>query len=55
MVEEEVSERLEEILIEKRDSISREDLLKYRRSNSEGLSLRNIESLREIILPKQKF
>ena len=42
-----VSERFDEILIEGRDSISREDLLKYIRSNFEGLSLRNIESLRD--------
>ena len=37
-------ERFDEILIEGRDSISREDLLKYIRLNFEGLSLRNIES-----------
>ena len=48
------SERLDEILIEGRDSINREDLLKYVRSNFEGLNLRNIESLQEIILPIQK-
>ena len=46
-----VSERFDEILIEGRDSISRKDLLKYIRSNFEGLSLRNIESLQENILP----
>ena len=46
-----VSERFDEILIEGRDSISRKDLLKYPRSNFEGLSLRNIESLQENILP----
>ena len=51
MVEEGASERFDEILIEGRDLISREDLLKYIRSNFEGLSLRNIESLQEIILP----
>ena len=35
MVEEGASERLDKILIEGRDSISREDLLKYTRSNFE--------------------
>ena len=54
MVEEKASERLNEILIEGRDSIRREDLLKYIRSNFEGLSLRNVESLYEIILPIQE-
>ena len=54
MVEEGASERLDEILIEGRDSIRRENLLKYIRSNFEGLSLRNIESLQEIILPIHK-
>ena len=53
MVEEGASGGLDEILIKGRDLISREDLLKYIRSNSEGLSLRNIESLQEIILPIQ--
>ena len=48
------SERFDEISIEGRDSINREDLLKYVRSNFEGLNLRNIESLQEIILPIQK-
>ena len=47
------SERSDEILTEGRYSISREDLLKYIRSNFEGLSLRNIESLQEIILTVQ--
>ena len=42
MVEEGASERLGEILIEKRDSISREDLLKYIRSNFKNLSLKAI-------------
>ena len=54
MVEEGASGRFEEISIEGENSISREDLLKYIRSNFEGLSLRNIESLREIILPMQE-
>ena len=54
MVEKEASKRLDEILIEGRNSIRREDLLKYIRSNFEGLSLRNIESLQEIILPIQE-
>ena len=54
MVEERASERLDKILIEGRDSIRREDLQKYIRSNFEGLSLRNIESLQKVILPIQK-
>ena len=54
MVEEGASKRFDEILIEGRDSIRREDLLKYIRSNVEGLSLRNIESLQEIILAIQE-
>ena len=54
MVEEGASERFDEILIERRDSLSREDLLKYIRSNFEELSLKNIESLQEIILPIQE-
>ena len=54
MVEERASERFDEILIEGRDSISREDLLKYIRSNFEKLSLKNIESLQEIISPRQE-
>ena len=54
MVEEGESKRFGEILIERRDSISREDLLKYIRSNFEGLSLRKIESLQEIISTIQK-
>ena len=49
MVEEGASERLVEILIEGRDSISRKDLLKYIKSNFKGLSLKNIEALQEII------
>ena len=49
------SERLDEILIEGRDSIKRDDLLKYIRSNIEGPSSRNIESLREIILQIQEI
>ena len=48
------SERFNEISIEGRDSIRREGLLKYIRSNVEGLSLRNIESLQEIILSIQE-
>ena len=50
MVEEGASERFDEISIEGRDSISREDLLEYIRSNFDGLSLKNIESLQEIII-----
>ena len=50
MVEEGASERFDEISIEGRDSIRQEDLLEYIRSNFEGLSLRNIESLQEIVL-----
>ena len=53
-MEEGASEGLDEILIERRDSISREDLLKYIKSNFEGLSLRNLESLQKIILPIQE-
>ena len=53
-MEEGASERLDEIITEERDSISREDLLKYIRLNFEGFSLRNIESLQEIILPMQE-
>ena len=48
MVEEGASERFDEISIEGRDSIRREELLKYIRSNFEGLSLRNIESLKRL-------
>ena len=48
-MEEGASERFEEILIEERDSISQKDLLKYIRSNFEGLSLKNIESLQEVL------
>ena len=48
IVEEGASERFNEILIEKEDSIDREDLLKYIRSNFEGLRLKNLESLQEI-------
>ena len=54
MVEKRVSERFDEILLEGRDSIYREDLLKYIRSNFEGLNLRNRESLQEILLQIQK-
>ena len=49
MVEEGASERLNRILIEGRYSIRREDLLEHSKSNVEGLSLRKIESLQEII------
>ena len=49
-----VEERLDEILIEGKDSISQEKLLKYMRSNFERLSLRNIESLQENISPIKK-
>ena len=51
MVEEGANKRLDGILIERRDLISREDLLKFIRSKFEALSLRNLESLQEIILP----
>ena len=54
MVEEGASKRFDKILIEERDSIRREDLLKYIRSNFEGLSLRNIKSLQKIILQMQE-
>ena len=50
MVEEGASERLGKILIERRDLISREDLLKNIRSNFKRLSLKNLESLQELIL-----
>ena len=51
MVEKGASERSDGILIEGRDSIRREDLLKYKGSNFERLSLKNIKTLQEIILP----
>ena len=54
MVEKKASERLDEILIERKYSISRKDLLKYLRSNFERLSLRKIKSFQEIILPIQE-
>ena len=54
MVGEGASERFDEILIEERDSISREDLLKNIKPNFERLSLSNIESFQEIILPIQE-
>ena len=41
MVEEGASERLDEMIIVGKDSISREDSLKYIRSNFEELSLKN--------------
>ena len=47
------SEKLAEILIEGKDSISRKDLLKYFKSNFEGLSLRNRKTLHENISPIQ--
>ena len=40
-----MSRRFDEISIDGRDSISRENLLKYIKSNFEGLSLKNIKSL----------
>ena len=49
MVKESASEGLNEILIEERDSMRKEELVKYIRSNFEVLSLKNIESLQEII------
>ena len=56
MVGEGASERLDEILIEGRDSIKREDLLKYIRSNFEGLSLRKWNhSTRLFYQYKKKF
>ena len=45
-----VSERFVEISIERRDPINCEDLLKYIKSNLEGLSSKNIESLQENIV-----
>ena len=54
MVEKGESERLDEILIEGRDSINREDLLKDLGSNFENLSLKNTESFQQIILPIQE-
>ena len=54
MVEKGANKKFDVILIEGRDSISRKDLLKYIRSNIEGLSLRNIESLQKIILSVQE-
>ena len=54
MGEKEASARLDVILIEGRDSIRQEDLLKYIRPNCEGLSLKNIESLQKIISPIQE-
>ena len=53
-MEEGASGRLDKIVTGGRGLISREDLLKYLRSSFEGLSLRNIESLQEIISPKQE-
>ena len=44
-----MSERLDEISVEGGDSISWKDLLKYIKSILEGLSLRNMESLKKII------
>ena len=55
MVNEEASERFDEILIEGRDLISREDLLKYIRSNFEGLSLRNRITQRLFYQYKKKY
>ena len=54
MVEEGALEKFAEVSIEGKDSISREDLLTYIRSNFKGLSLRNIASLQKIILPIQE-
>ena len=54
MVEEGASGGLDEVFIEGRDLINQKNLLKYIRSNFEGLSLRNIESLQEIILKRQE-
>ena len=48
------SESFDKILIEGRDSISRENLLEYIKSYFEKLSLRNMESLQKIILPMQE-
>ena len=55
MVKIEASERSDERSIERRDSISRKNSLKYIGSNFEGLSLKNIEPLQEIILPIQEI
>ena len=54
VVEKGASERFDEISIKGRDSINRINLLKYIRSTLEVLSLRNIESLKEIVLLTQK-
>ena len=51
MVEEGASERLDKILIEERELIRRENLLKYIRLSFEGLSLKNIKSFQY----KKKF
>ena len=53
MVEE--GESFDEIPIEGKKSRSREDLLKNIKTNFEGLSLRNIESLQEIIIAVQEI
>ena len=48
MVGEGASERFDEISFEEKNSISREDLLKYIVSNFEILSFRNIESCKRL-------
>ena len=52
--EKEASERFDNVLVEGRDFLSQNDLLKYIRSKFEGLSLRNIESHQKTILPMQE-
>ena len=54
MVKKGASENFDEISFVGGNSISRSDLLKYVRSNFERLSLKNIESLQENILPMQE-
>ena len=54
MVKEWARKRQVEISIEGRDLINRKDSLKYIKSNFGGLSLSNIESLKEIIFQIKK-
>ena len=55
MVEGGTSERFDEILTGGRDSISRQDLLKYIRSNFEGLSLKKVESLQNFTYARKNI
>ena len=52
--EKEASERFDNVIVKGRDFLSQNDLLKYIRSKFERLSLRNIESHQETILPMQE-